>query len=1194
MSSAGNLAAVNGNGAWEVLGHDRIVAHARAARVRMRGTLAVPADAREHVVVARPGAGGLGLDASAAPLVGREREIGALHAALDAALAGSGRIVLLGGEPGIGKTRLASVLAAEVRARGVPVCWGRGWEDGSAPAFWPWTTALQPWIESAGREALLAAAGPRAADLVHVFPVLRDRIPGVPSSESWESGQARFRLFDAVGRFLAAVAAPEGLVVVLDDLHWADRPTLKLLEFIAADLRDARVLVVGTYRDTEVQRENPFSDTLSRLAREPSTGRLVVAGLSAAHCAQWVALAGARADADSVGGVLHRETNGNPFFLGEIVRLLASEGRLDTGLGGQLVPPSVSDVVSRRVARLGEGCRAMLGVAALLGDTIDAPIVSEILEDLGQDLRQGLGQDLHQDLGEEWTEKRAAAASRVADQLRRAAVDRILVADQDRQGRYTFAHALIRRVLADALEPSARAAWHARIAAVLERHAVSHDVAPTELVRHFAAAGTPEALRKAFEHACRSGEEAARNLGWEEAVRLYEIALDVGGRSGLVDAKRAIELRLAVARALRGAGDVVAARARCDEVMAACRRTPDPGAFAQAALIYAGAVPEFGRVEPAVRARLEEACGAGPGLDDALRARLHARLAGDLIAANEVDQGERVFALCEEAAAVARRVGAPGVLALALTGKYYAAAMGMRPGASCGAVPSSQEILEAAEAGREHEFAAAIRHARATTLFAIGEPEAFTAEVDGLATAAAASRVPEALWLADALAAMRATVQGRFGEAQDAMERAVATGRRMQLSNAVGVYVSQRIMWHAFQGRLAEIGPEIEAFVDEHPGGPGWRPFRALARLASGDVVAARAEFQSLLAAGLAPADRGVMARCYLAGLAALCVALRDRENAPVLYDRVARRRDVWSVDGCETLGPWALVLGALARLCGRPADAVQHWERAIQLGRHMQSRPIVARAQSLLASVRLSMQPGADERTRIAAMLAEAAQCARELGLVDVTARVERVRARLAATAGSRSNAFRRDGDVWTVRYDGRDLRLKDGKGPRYLATLLAAPGRECHVLQLAGMAAAPAASAAHDGLSIGLPGGCIDDAPDERARSAYRARLDELRRELDEAERFADLGRAERLRDELDLLATQLAGRFGARTARRGPAETARKAVTKVLRTQIGKLLDLQPSLGRHLRDTVRMGTLCAYAPQTPVEWDISFGSE
>ena len=1098
------------------------------------------------------------------PLIDREREVGELRAALDAALEGSERVVLLGGEPGIGKTRLANVLADEAGSRGVPVWWGRGWEDGSAPAFWPWNTALRRWMDVVGHETVAAAAGSWGAQLAHVFPVLRDRIPQLPPSESWESDGARFRLFDIVSRFLGALARPAGLVIVLDDVHWADPPSLKLLEFIAADLTDRRLLVVATYRDTEVQRDDPFFGTLSRLASEPSTRRLLVGGLSPAHCARWVTLTGAHGDAAALGEALHRETNGNPFFVGEIVHLMAGEEHLGAGRQAQRVPQGVREVIARRLDRLGDDCRVSLAVAALFGDTVDASMLAEILGD-----------------------------TPLADHLERAMRDRILVEDEGRPGRYGFAHALIRRVLVDELRPSARAAWHARIATALERHATASEVVTTELVRHLAASGTPEALHKAFDYACRGGEQAARGLGWEEAVRLYEIALDVGRRSGLIDSRRASELRLALARALRGAGDVPAARARCEEVMATCRRAPDAQAFARAALIYAGPVPEFGRIDPASRAILEEACRAGLVLDDALRARLYARLAGDLIAANEIEQGERVFALCDDAAAAARRADAPGALAVALTGTYYAAAMGMRPAGNGGAVPSSQEILEAAEAGREHEFAAAIRHARAATLFAIGEPEAFASEVDALATTAAASHVPEAVWLADALAALRATVQGRFAEARDVMDRAFAAGRRAQLPNAVGLHASQRIMWHAFQGRLAEIAPELDAFVDEHPGGAAWRPFRALARLACGDAVAARAEFRSLLASGLARAERGVMARCYLAGLAALCVALRDREHAPMLYERVARRRDVWSVDGCQTLGPWALALGALARLCGRPADAVRHFETAIGLGRRMGSPPIVARAQSLLASLRLSMRPDADEHGRIAEMLAEAAQCARELGLVDVARRVERLRATRAGGLDPGTGTFRRDGDVWTVHYAGRDLRLKDGKGPRYLATLLAAPGRELHVLRFGAAAAAHSSPAVQEGLSIGLPGASLDEAPDQRARREYRARVDELRAELDEAERCADSGRAEQLRAELDQLLTQLAGRFGARASLRGPAETARKAVTKVLRTQIGKLLDAHPVLGRHLRETVRMGTVCIYAPNTPVDWDVGFGA-
>src|SRR4029450_8111404 len=221
-----------------------------------------------------------------------------------------------------------------------------------------------------------------------------------------------------------------------------------------------------------------------------------------------------------------------------------------------------------------------------------------------------------------------------------------------------------------------------------------------------------------------------------------------------------------------------------------------------------------------------------------------------------------------------------------------------------------------------------------------------------------------------------------------------------------------------------------------------------------------------------------------------------------------------------------------------------------------MRSRPIVARAQSLLASVRLSTELDEDERGRVGAMLAEAAQSARQLGLVDVGARGDRLQAKLAGRGDEATQAFRRDGEVWTVSYRGQELRLKDGKGPRYLATLLAAPGQEFHVLQLAGGASHPEITAAvPEGLSVGESSGALDDAPDARARREYRSRLDALHGGLEEAERVRDRERAQRLRAELDILRSQLSARFGNRARLRGPAETARKAGTKGLRTQTGK---------------------------------------
>jgi hypothetical protein len=478
-------------------------------------------------------------------------------------------------------------------------------------------------------------------------------------------------------------------------------------------------------------------------------------------------------------------------------------------------------------------------------------------------------------------------------------------------------------------------------------------------------------------------------------------------------------------------------------------------------------------------------------------------------------------------------------------------------------------------------------------LLALGDADGFNAEVDGLATAAAASRAAESSWMADALAALRATLQGRFTDALGWMERAAATGWRMQLPNAIGVHISQRIMWHAIQGRIAEVTAEIDAFVEGHPGGLGWEPMRALARLAGGDEAAARAEFHTLLAAGGDAPESWHMSRTSLASPCLLCVVLRDGEQAQALYERIGRRRETWIVDGFHTLGPWPLVRGKLARLCGHRQAAERHFEEALALAQKMGSLPFVAEARAQLADVGLSAAPAAEAHERVVALLDEAELGARELGLAHVSAHVERLRPKVESI-GEGINAFRHDGHFWTVRYREREIRLKDGKGPRYLAVLLAAPQQEFHVLQLA--AGAPIAGetkAVPEGLSVGSLGGAIEDAPDGRARQEYRRRLDDLKAELEEAESFSDLGRAENLRLEIEELTSQLAQRFGSRSRVSGPAETARKAVTKVLRTQIGKLLEAHPPLGQHLRDSLRMGTTCVYAPQPPTSWEVTLAS-
>jgi hypothetical protein len=1101
------------------------------------------------------------------PFVGREHELAELRASLVSALAGSARLVLVGGEPGIGKTRLAATLAAEAGERGIPVWLGWGWQDGTAQAFWPWNAALRRGMERAGDEEVLAAAGPLVAELGAVFPVLGERMPAPAVRSPWESDQARLRLFDAVSRFLAQVARRAGLVVVLDDAQWADLASLKLLEFVAADLPDARLLVIATYRDTEVRRGQPFFATLSRLARETVTRRLMVRGLSPEDCVRYVSLAGADGEAEPLGLQLHHETDGNAFLLGELVELLAGEGRLTMPWSRTSLPPSVREVVSQRLDGVDEH-RRVLPIAALLGEIFDREQVARVLATAGR-----------------------GAAAAVAAVLDRAVRDRIVGEVEGAPGRFAFSHALVRHVLIDELDASAQAAWHACIADDLERTAGERrGAAAGEIVHHLVASGSTDGLRKAFVHARLGAEAAARRLGWEEAARLYTIALDAGERCGLLEVWEAIELELAEARALARSGDLTGARARCRDASVRCRSLDRPDLLAWVALLLADCSPNEGGVAPDARALLEEASRRREALADPLRATLCARLASDIVARDEVEQMDRAGRLSSEAVRAARAAGHAGALAAAggVARDARRLIRGPMPAAEAEPLPSYAELAELAESAGELERAARLRHRSIVAHLAMGDGEAFWAEHEAFTALAASSRVPEALWLAAGIGAMRAFLEGRFDDGRRASEQALELARRMHLTRAEGAYLSQQIMGHALRGRLAEVRPALVESVTR-PEMMAWRPFLAIAHLAAGDTTAARTELATLLASGFARAERGLHASSYLAGLAALAIGLRAREHAAMLSDLVDRQPDRWAVTGWAAFGPWALARGSLARLAGRPREAVAAFEEAIHLGRRLRARPVVAQAQTLLADVLASGDPDASVRARAAALLAEAEPDARALGLADALRRIEHVRSRWSPSRARDRSVFRREGDYWTVRWAGAEVRLKDARGLGHLATLLGAPGREIHVLELA---AAPNGTEVRGvpeaGLRVGRLASDGQPGPDARARWEYRSRVRELRAELEEAERFGDLGQTERLRLELEHVTAQLARRFAGRGLGAGPAERARKAVTKAIRAQLAKLLDVHPVLGRHLSATVRMGTVCVYAPAGRVDWD------
>jgi predicted ATPase len=294
--------------------------------------------------------------------VGRERELSELDAGLDEVESGRGSLFLLIGEPGIGKSRLADELGTRARERGFLVVWGRCWEAGGAPVYWPWIQALRAHVRATDPVDLGDELGGGAGYVAQMIPDVRVVLPDVEMPEVGDPDAARFQLFDAVASFLLAVSARQPILLLLDDLHVADTASLLLLRFASGELARGRVLVVGTYRDPDPDRDGSLPPELVELVREPTTRFLPLTGLSAPDLTRFIQRTTGIVPPASLVSALLDQTEGNPLFVSELVRLLAQEGRLaSVAPGARLtIPASLREIIGRRLAHLSDACREVL------------------------------------------------------------------------------------------------------------------------------------------------------------------------------------------------------------------------------------------------------------------------------------------------------------------------------------------------------------------------------------------------------------------------------------------------------------------------------------------------------------------------------------------------------------------------------------------------------------------------------------------------------------------------------------------------------------------------------------------------------------------------------------------------------------------------------------------------------------------
>lgn len=933
------------------------------------------------------------------PFVGRQAEMGDLRAALAEAHAGRGSICMLAGDPGIGKSRTALELAAHAARENTQVLWGRGYESPGAPPFWPWLQVLRAYISDHDAQALGEEMGSRAEAIAELMPELRERLPDLGSPEVvHDPDAARFRLFDAIASFLYTAAQRKPILIVLDNVHAADRPSLLLLEFLSHGIRQSRLLVLGTYRDLELTRGHPLGGTLVELAREAGSGgfrQISLRGLTREDVGRFLESVAGGHVPDHVTSTVHARAEGNPLFVVEVARLLLVEGILtrgvsfagDTVVTGVRIPEGVKQVIGQRLNRLSASCRKLLTAASVVGREFTQREVEFLLDG-------GPSAEMMEALEE-------ALAARVIEETLRPVAG------------YRFTHSLIRETLYEDLAVPRRALLHRRLAEALEplyeRDSGAH---VARLAHHFSEAARGGDSERAVHYLVRAAEHSLALLAYEEAVHHYHAALDLLSAGQPVDQARRCQLLLALGSARAKAGDYPMACATYAEAADVARSRGLTEGFAQAALGFEHSSWRPGFFGGPAKRLLEEALRLLPEQNTSLRALTLGALSRALTFSGDWEQGVQTM---RPALAMAREVADPGVLSQIMHGRTEALLL---PDTAREVLAVADEVLRLANERGDHESALEVFSWSTWYHLLLGNRREFVAQVRSLQQVAEHRQQPFFLYNATCSRITLALMEGRFAEAEGLIQSALATGQRFKGIDAHGIHGLQMFTLRRDQGRLAEVEPALRAFVRQHDGALTWRPGLALIYAELGLRDEARAQFDVLAADDFRTVARDALWGVCLAYLAEVCAFLSDARRAQTLY-RFLERYDGYCLvlgGGITFCGPAAHYLGILAAAMSDWDRAERHFEEALALDAKLRAPALLARTQEAYARMLLARGRSSDH-DRVLALGAESLKTARALGMAALAARCAELEANARGRRAPDSRGVTRYPDDLTPR---------------------------------------------------------------------------------------------------------------------------------------------------------------------------------
>ncbi|MBV9838087.1 MAG: AAA family ATPase [Solirubrobacterales bacterium] len=866
------------------------------------------------------------------------------------------RVVLLAGDPGIGKTRLLVEVARRVHDAGALVLAGRSPEQ-ALVAYQPFLEALRHYIVNVPAGQLQASAREYGSELSRLIPELRRRVPDLPPPTPGEPEMERYRLFEAVVGLLAECASSAPVLLVLDDLHWADRPTLLLLRHLARARGAGRLLILGAYRATEMGAG--FAAALMELRHERLVTQINVTGLERDETAELVHLRTGEVPSASFSDALHEETGGNPLFIEEIVRHLAEAGvragRAGAGeLQGAGLPEGVKEVIARRLTRLDESVIEWLRVAAVIGRDFESTLLEEVL---------------------------SAPEEEYFVALEEALDDGLVVEAGASPGSYSFSHALIRETLYEGMSRPRRARIHRRVGAALE--ASDPDRHLSALAHHYTRAAGPQDAERAIRYAMRAGEQAIAMLAHEEAAEHYARALEVLERFEPDALTRRLELLLALGEAQVRSGERPLAQQTFREAAGLAARLGDSASLARAAI---GASRRYvqppGVVDEELIGRLEQALEMMGGERSVVRVALLARLCGAIYFSPE---RERMKALSEEATVLAQELDDPQARALAAAARRRAF---WAPDELQRRLADSTELLRQAREAGNVELELQGHAWLMVDLLEQGDMEAVEAQMEAFSAGAQRLRQPLYLWHAGVWEAMRALLSGQLERADDLALRALGTGVHGEGVTAPQYYALELLAIRREQRRMGELEQRVREAVQESPHRPAWGAALLTLLWEQERTDEARLQLDRLAASEFRdiPADGDWLPTIAL--LAEGASELRDAARAATLYRllRGYEQRNVVVGLGALCLGSVARYLGRLAATLGEIEQAERHFERALAAHQRLRAPVYVAHTQLDWAG---ALGPG----ERAAELLTAAAAIAEGLGLRSVAFRAAKLR---------------------------------------------------------------------------------------------------------------------------------------------------------------------------------------------------------